>query len=172
MATTQPFLYNNDDTGLPYTQKPLFGEFPERDSVKNTEPPDSESSTYKPPTKALPPLMERLKGVFRLLQQWEGRVVNINEQKKQFTAIISDRTNKEYPDEEVDLSIDEIPPHDVNLLKKGAVFYWSIGFADYPGRPRERVSRIRFRRLAAWTDSELIRAREKGVSLARLFSAD
>ena len=88
-----------------------------------------------------------IKGDFRLLQIWEGRVLSIGTVRNEFIAHISDKTNKELPDEQVTLSIDEISRNDLVLLKEGAVFYWSIGYADYPGRPRTRESRIRFRRL-------------------------
>ncbi len=64
-----------------------------------------------------------------------------------FVAIVSDRTNPALADEQVTLELEEVTSDDIPLLKPGAVFYWSIGYADYPGRPRVRESRVRFRRI-------------------------
>ena len=113
-----------------------------------------------------------IKGDFRLLQMWEGCVLSIDVDHNEFTVQISDKMNKDLPDEQLTLSIDEISPNDLVLLKEGAVFYWSIGYADYPGRPRTRESRIRFRRLPKWTNRELQNARERGAELAGIFSSN
>lgn len=130
-------------------------------------------SHVKPiPVRAIVPPLEKIKRTFRLIQMWEGRVELVDPEQGVFTAIISDKTNPELPDEEVTLSIEEIPKNDLALLQEGAVFYWSIGYADEPGRPRERASRIRFRRLPKWTDRELNKARERGKKLANIFSSD
>lgn len=104
------------------------------------------------------------KGHFRLLQLWEGRIIEVRG--KEFTSIISDRTNPDFPDEEVTLDLEEVPIDDLPLIKPGAVFYWSVGYADHPGRPRVRESRIRLRRLPKWTQAELDRAKEKAEQLS------
>ena len=87
------------------------------------------------------------------------------------SSVISDKTNTAFPDEQITLSVEEVSRNDLQLLKEGAVFYWSIGYADYPGRPRTRESRIRFRRLPKWTRRELKKAREIGAELAEIFSS-
>lgn len=119
---------------------------------------------------ASPP--KEIKSVFRLLQMWEGRVLYVDNNNQEFSAIITDKTNPAMADEKVSLSIEEISPNDLSLLKEGAVFYWSIGYADYPGRPRTRESRIRFRRLPKWSFQELNQARETGANLAKFFSSN
>ena len=56
--------------------------------------------------------------------------------------------------------------------RKGAIFYWSIGYNDAPGEPRRRVSQIRFRRLSALSRHELERAASEARQLAELFGDD
>lgn len=118
----------------------------------------------RPPRRAVMRSVSPSRGYFRLLQLWEGRVIEVRG--KEFTAIISDRTNPDFPDEEVTLDLEEVPIDDLLLIKPGAVFYWSIGYADHPGRPRVRESRIRFRRLPKWTQAELDLAKEKAEKLS------
>ena len=129
------------------------------------------SSVHIPKHVVAIPLKD-IKGNFRLLQRWEGRVLTIDDDSKEFSAVIVDKTNIEMADEKVTLSIEEIPPNDLSLLKSGAVFYWSIGYAEYPGRPRVRESRVRFRRLPKWSKREVSNAKTKGANLAALFSFD
>jgi hypothetical protein len=105
--------------------------------------------------------------VFQLLQIWEGKVTQVGD--KDFTAILSDRSNPDNPEEEVVIDRQEVPKDDQPLLRPGAIFYWSIGYEDEPGRPRRRVSQIRFRRLLGWTKRELDEAKRKAAQLADLF---
>jgi hypothetical protein len=107
---------------------------------------------------------------FELLQLWEGCVKAIHDD--DLVAIISDRTDPTLPDEEVTLDLSDVPPGDLPLVKPGAVFYWSIGYADYPGVPRARQSRIYFRRIAGWTDTELENSKREAHRLAERFTFD
>lgn len=104
---------------------------------------------------------------FQMLQQWEGKVSAVS--KDAFVAVISDRTNPENPQEEVEIELSEIPQDDVSLVRPGSFFYWAVGYEDAPGIPRQRVSRIRFRRLPGWTTREIKRAKQKASQLAELF---
>lgn len=144
------------------------------DSESNTgmySDPDSVSKPVpmiKPPKYALVPPSKIRLDVFRLLQLWKGRVTDVSED--EFVSIISDLTNPALDDEQVTLDLEEVPVDDLPLVSPGAVFYWSIGYADYPGRPRTRESRIRFRRLPGWTEPELNRAERNADRLADLFA--
>jgi len=60
---------------------------------------------------------------------------------------------------------EDITPDDASLIKPGAVFYWSVGFFDYPGRGRSRESRIRFRRLKGPSKADIARSKKIGKSL-------
>lgn len=104
----------------------------------------------------------------KLLQSWEGRVIEVHD--NEFTAIISDRTNPNNPDEEVVIDKEEVSPDDHELIFPGAVFYWSIGYKD--GEPRRMVSQIRFCRLPALSRHELERATSEARQLAELFVDD
>ncbi len=145
------------------------------DNIHESEDILSESATnyyiHKTPEHLIPPPTSYLKGNFKLLQSWEGRVLNVDSVNHEFTAIVTDKTDPSANDEQITLSIDEIPPDDLSLLVAGATFYWSIGYADYPGRPRSRESRIRLRRLPKWTQAELTRMEDRGKQLADFFAS-
>lgn len=117
--------------------------------------------------KLAPRYLKPLKGSFQLLQMWEGYVTEFD--KSTFTAVITDKTNPDLPDELVTLDIEEISPFDLSFLQPGAVFYWSISYADLPGRGRRKESKIRFRRLPSWTKKEIDRAIKTGTELAKVF---
>lgn len=116
------------------------------------------------------PYQTTLKGKFKLLQLWEGRVVEVRD--SEFDAIITNKTNPEFSDELVTLDIDEVTPDDFSLVKKGSIFYWSIGYLDYPGRGRARESKIRFRRLKGWTKKEIDYAKRVGKQFAEFFKSN
>lgn len=87
-----------------------------------------------------------------ILQSWEGRVIYNSPAAREFTAIISDRTNKNNPEEEVVIGYDHVLPSDVDLIVDGAVFFWNIGrYRKYlkGGKIGPSVNKfeIRFRRL-------------------------
>jgi len=91
------------------------------------------------------PSFSVVKSDFKLLQLWEGRVDEVANDT--FIATIFDKTNLQGSPEQVSISIEDVEPEDQVLLRPGAVFYWSIGYANYTRGPRLRTSRIRFRRL-------------------------
>ena len=179
MGTFQAVATYADDNTLYTPVTPIIGKLKNTNLLEGSEDKaDILPTGYKRnfsvliPKHAVAPPLKKIEGTFRLLQMWEGRVLFIDNDRQEFTAIIIDKTNLDLADEKVYLSIEEIPRNDLSLLKEGAVFYWSIGYADYPGRPRTRESRIRFRRLPKWSSQELNKARETGASLAKLFSSD
>jgi hypothetical protein len=99
------------------------------------------------------------------LQEWEGVVLEVSVEG--FLARISDASG-DHEDEEVELSSEEVSEIDRPLVEPGAIFYWTIGYRQrLPIGTRERVSRLRFRRLPAWTKRELEEARDRAAELAR-----
>ena len=178
MGTTQISIDIDSSNFEPFEQsEPLIKDISLRLAYDNNISEDrlSESTTndhiHKTPEHLLPPPTSYLKGNFKLLQSWEGRVLNVDSVNHEFTAIVTDKTDPSADDEEITLSIDEIPPDDLPLLVPGATFYWSIGYADYPGRPRSRESRIRLRRLPKWTQTELTRMEDRGERFADFFAS-
>jgi hypothetical protein len=98
------------------------------------------------------------------LQSWEGTVLHVEDDS--FVARLID-ANGDHLDEEVSLAKEELCDFDLELLESGAIFYWTIGYRYQLGGARERVSRIRFRRLPAWTKRQLDEARERAEALER-----
>jgi hypothetical protein len=98
------------------------------------------------------------------LQSWEGTVLEV--EGDSFVARLVDVAG-EHPDEEISLSMEELCDFDLELLEPGAILYWTIGYRYQAGGARERVSRIRLRRLPAWTKRQLDEARERAAALER-----
>lgn len=118
-------------------------------------------------TRPIPKIPDVFLRTFQLLQQWEGQVKQVTGDS--FVAVISDKTNLGSDDEEVELDIMEVAPEDAHLVRPGALFYWSVGYEDGRGIPRQRVSRVRFRRLPGLTSRDIRRARESARKFASLF---
>jgi hypothetical protein len=110
----------------------------------------------------------RLPGEYELLQLWEGCVLCVYEER--FKAKIIDKTDKETPDEEVIIPIQEIDSDDLRLLKPGAIFYWSMRYAKRPGDGKRRESVIRFRRLINLSQTQLKTAKEEALRLEKLLN--
>jgi len=127
-------------------------------------------SEVSAPKRVIEAPLSNMGGAFRLLQLWQGFITSVAE--GEFVATISDQTNPDFPEEEVTISLEEVDSDDRPLVRPGAVFYWSIGYADRPGRPRVRESRIRMRRLQPWTRAAIGRARQEGARLASIFRTD
>jgi hypothetical protein len=93
----------------------------------------------------------------RLLQKWRGTVLSI--QNDDVTARLVDETNTSHPVEIVVLSSSEFDDEDRPLIVPGAVFYLSIRYEQSRGRPRQRVTRLRIRRLPGFSSSDVTRAK-------------
>lgn len=99
---------------------------------------------------------------FRSLQKWEGVVLEV--EGDYFRARLVDLTCPG-PDEEAEISIEELSPEDLELLEPGAVFYWNIGYHNSVNGQRTRASQIRFRRLPVWTKEDLEKAQVKATQI-------
>lgn len=106
----------------------------------------------------------RPKEILIALQSWEGVVLGVNE--SSFVVRLVDVAGS-HLDEEVTLSTDELSDFDLELLEPGAILYWTVGYVQRARGARERVSRIRLRRLPAWSRRELDEAHERAATLAR-----
>lgn len=100
---------------------------------------------------------------FKLLQKWEGTVVDTSEE--ECVAIIRDLIAPENPEEEIKFSLEEIPETDRELVVPGSVFRWSIGYFDDKNGSRHRTSTMTFRRLPYWRKKDLKKAQEEAESL-------
>lgn len=108
------------------------------------------------PTPSLP------QAEFDALQKWEGHVVSVDD--TEFTATLVDLTQPSV-EEEVVLELSELSEDDLPLVQPGAVFYWSVGYRVDQSGERSRSSVIWFRRLPAWTEQDIERARQRAVEL-------
>ena len=101
---------------------------------------------------------------FLVLQDWEGVVDAIGSET--FTARLRDRTNKEdYASEIAELPIADVSEDDRELLRRGAIFYMTVGRLTRASGRQDRVGRLVFRRLPAWTESTLRRAEQRAERL-------
>ena len=109
---------------------------------------------------------------FNSIQKWEGVVTEVGEDT--FTARLTDLTNggsgpshggPSHGDEFIELSFDDVSsPDDIELIQKGAIFYWNIGFETLHGQDR-KSSLIRFRRLPKWSKKKLEAMERKGKEI-------
>lgn len=111
----------------------------------------------------------RLQGKFELLQLWEGYVISVFDGKMRCRLV--DKTDEDNPDEEVVVSLNDIQESDLHLVVPGAIFYWSIRYADH-GRGREKASLFRFRRLPAINKRVVEAAKRRAQYLEEIFSID
>jgi hypothetical protein len=101
---------------------------------------------------------------FRVLQKFEGTVLEISGQ--ECRAVVRDLTSPGYV-EEITFSIEEISESDRSLAVPGGIFYWSLGYDDHVEGQRYRSSAIIFRRIPAWREKDLIKAKKKAESLIK-----
>jgi hypothetical protein len=89
---------------------------------------------------------------FTLKQEWIGRVDEVFED--YFLATLVTRAT---PDEteHAEIELDEVTPSDRPYMRRGAVFYWVIGYRDEPYGQRVGVSSIIVRKMAEPTPDQL-----------------
>jgi len=108
--------------------------------------------------------------VFTPLQQWEGTVIHVTRD-NEFLARTRDLTTPTFPEEQVTFSLDDVPDADLDLVDIGAVFYWTIGYQKDEFGTVMRGSRIRFRRLPAWSRADIERVKQAAKDFGDLFDA-
>jgi hypothetical protein len=85
-------------------------------------------------------------GRFVPLQEWEGRVLDIDEDFSAFRVELIDRTG-EQANHIAEFWTDDVPVADRELLQRGAIVYWSVGYQDDQFGSRSRSSQLRIQRL-------------------------
>jgi len=131
---------------------------------------EEESTSVKPyvhPGVFLFPAIPQPAYRFRLLQKWEGTVTSVGD--NEFVAVIRDLTDPSFPPEEATFSVEEVPEPDLSLVFSGSIFYWNVGYETTRSGQRKRVSVLRFRRLPAWTRSDIEAVRRTAATLKSLF---
>ena len=97
-------------------------------------------------------------------QKWIGHVINFNE--KAFTARLIDLTIGG-TDEIGEFELDEISIDDIKLIKKGASFYWSIGYAHSLNGQVTKESLLRFQRVVDFTNDDIDEALDRANDMIK-----
>ena len=92
--------------------------------------------------------------------------------KSEFVARLIDLTDKDGPRLEATFSNEEISNSDKSLLRAGAVFYWIMGYKDWPTGQRSNEQLLRFRRLPLWSRRDLERLRARAAELRTFLQSD
>ncbi len=102
---------------------------------------------------------------FRVLQKWEGNVLEVHDDtfEARLVPIIG-----EGPDQEAEIFLEEVAKDDLELVQKGAIFYWSIGYLDRSSG-RIRASILKFQRLPRWSKQSLKNAEQSLDDLKQIF---
>jgi hypothetical protein len=103
---------------------------------------------------------------FDMRGQWEGTVTHVGAD--DFSVVLRDIFNPGAKEYEAVFSVDEVADDDRDLLKEGAILYWTIGYQQRRGQ-RLRVSEVRLRRLPAWSRADLARVEKAARELDDLF---
>ena len=111
-----------------------------------------------------PPSVPLPRDTFLSLAKWKGRV--IERTGSTFRAVL-EHVFDEGLQKEAEIDIEEVTPEDHELIKEGAVFYWSIGYLTRPSG-RVRASIIRFRRLPVWSENDIMEARKRAEEYKHL----
>ena len=100
---------------------------------------------------------------FKLLQEWEGIVDEVCEDV--FWARLIDLTNRNRPDESMELPLDMVSETDRPLVLPGSIFYLNIGYHTTLAGQRSRVTEIRFRRTPRWSRNQLESMKTRGQAM-------
>lgn len=107
---------------------------------------------------------------FQKLQEYEGEVLLIRG--LDLVARLTDLTDIGAQRLEATFALDEISPSDKPLLHEGAIFYWVIGFKDYPNGQRKTEQFLRFRRLPIWSSRDIKRLESRVEELKAFLQSD
>lgn len=84
---------------------------------------------------------------------WIGHVESINLEAEEFVGILKDLDNPG-PEEMAEFDFNEVTQDDKELLKVGAVFYYSIGFSYSKGQCKKDTV-LKFKRNVNFTEEEI-----------------
>lgn len=98
------------------------------------------------------------------LQEFDGKVLDINVDEGIFTAEL---TSKQKPEEilRAEFDVDDVDKGDRGLFKQGALFIWKVGKEENNGT-QQKISQIVFRRLPSWWAKDIKRVEKIGKSRA------
>ena len=88
-----------------------------------------------------------------VLQIWEGTVVSVNVEEQVMSVKLTDRAGI-IPTHTGDIDLEWVAPQDADLVKSGAVFYWTI-YKETKRGTVKNSEEIQFRRLPNWTKKQV-----------------
>jgi hypothetical protein len=137
------------------------GELAENPLVVSTGLPASLG--FEVPPVVIRPGPSKPKVRFKVLQQFEGTVLEISQE--ECRARVQGLGRSETV-EEITFPTEEISESDREIAGPGSLFYWDIGYEDRIDGQRLRVSVIRFRRIPVWKERDFAVANKEAESLS------
>lgn len=61
-----------------------------------------------------------------IVQKWSGRVISVLKDANLLVAVITDETNKENPEELIEIEFKNFDQEEINFISEGSLFYWHI----------------------------------------------
>ena len=107
---------------------------------------------------------------FELLNQWECEVTAVDSDGDSFDAVMTDLTNQKRAEETATFYLSDVSESDKRFVEPGYIFYLSVGYDISMSGQKRRASDIRFRRLPAWTRSEIQKNNQRAESVRALFA--
>ncbi len=109
------------------------------------------------------------------LQEWEGVVTGVDGD--DFEATLADRTDPTNPSEQAEFSRDDLAwDEDMQLVTPGAIFDMSVGYEirmiGYCPGQRQKVCRLRFRRIPGWSKRDIEKIERKAAEFESAFGND
>jgi hypothetical protein len=168
--SSSPLELMSESTVAQSASADTFQDFQKQDEQTRTDalyPPTVKS---KPVRMVLPLRQFPRRGTFVPIEQWEGVVLQVEDDA--FVARLINKTHEHVPDEEGRFTFAQLSsPEDQGLVTPGSIFYFSVGYEESPSRQRHLSAFLRFRRLPAWTKTELDELQARADRLVALFGS-
>ncbi len=102
-----------------------------------------------------------------IIQQFYGYIEDIDYTDKTFTAIVSDMTNKNNPDEFMEIYKEKINLDDIDKIANGNIFYLNIFYYD---NKEEFLSEIVFPKYTKKDIARINKSKKKSKKLSKKLS--
>ncbi len=103
-----------------------------------------------------------------VIQIWEGVILSVDFERGMMTVKLTDRGGL-IGDHTADIELQWVSNQDHDLLRPGAVFYWTM-FKETKRGSVSNSQEIRFRRLPSWTKRQLAIMQQDALELSTKFS--
>jgi hypothetical protein len=103
-----------------------------------------------------------------VIQIWEGTVISVDNESAVMTVKLTDRGGL-IGEHTADIDLQWVAEQDRDLLRAGAVFYWTL-FKETKRGSVSNSQEIRFRRLPSWNKTQLAIMQQEARELSAKFS--